>query len=143
MAAPRSDLAAMVATLTSRLVAAERPILDANGLSMWGYIVLSRLRRGEAPTQHVLAADIGYDKTRLIGVLDDLEGRGLITRLPDPGDRRARVVALTPAGRERHRTTQQAIHAMEDGLLAHLGSDDRHALRGLLERALDAPSPAD
>ena len=33
-----------------------------------------------------------------------------------------------------------AIHAMEDRLLAHLGSDDRHALRGLLERALDAPA---
>ena len=53
MTSPRSDLAAMVANLTSRLIAAERPILDANGLSMWGYIVLSRLRRGEAPTRHV------------------------------------------------------------------------------------------
>ena len=87
MTAGRSDLAAALATLTSRLIAAERPILDAHDLSMWGYIVLSRLRRGEAPTQHVLAADIGYDKTRLIAVLDDLEHRGLVTRTPDPADR--------------------------------------------------------
>ena len=33
-------------------------------------------------------------------------------------------------------STQHAIHAMEDRLLAHLDSDDRQALRGLLERAL-------
>jgi DNA-binding MarR family transcriptional regulator len=139
MTAERPDLAAALATLTSRLIAAERPILDAHDLSMWGYIVLSRLRDGEAPTQHVLAADIGYDKTRLIAVLDDLEHRGLVTRTPDPADRRARVVSLTAAGEERQATTQRAIHAMEDRLLAHLSGDDRHALRHLLDRALTVP----
>ena len=139
MTVGRSDLAAALATLTSRLIAAERPILDAHDLSMWGYIVLSRLRRGEAPTQHVLAADIGYDKTRLIAVLDDLEHRGLVTRTPDPADRRARVVSLTAAGGERQATAQRAIHAMEERLLAHLSNDDRDVLRHLLDRALTVP----
>jgi hypothetical protein len=42
---------------------------------MWGHIVLSRLRHGEAPTQHVLAADIGDDNTRLIAVLATAQSR--------------------------------------------------------------------
>ena len=140
VAAAQPDLAAMVATLTDRLIAAERPILDDHGLSMWGYIVLSQLRRGRTPTQHVLAADIGYDKTRLIAVLDDLAELGLITRVPDPADRRARVVSLTPAGRERQATTQRAIHAMEDRLLAHLDDDDRHVLRPARTGAWPGPA---
>src|SRR5258705_10745152 len=97
----REDLGALFTRITRRLIDAERPLLAAHGLSMWGYIALSHLTRGPAPTQYALADAIRYDKTRLIGVLDELERDGLITRAPDPADRRARIVHITPAGRER------------------------------------------
>jgi DNA-binding MarR family transcriptional regulator len=91
---------------TARLVAAERPLLAAHGLSMWGYIALSELARSPAGMQADLAKAIGYDNTRLIGLLDELERDKLITRAPDPTDRRARRVSLTPRGRELHRRAQ-------------------------------------
>src|ERR1700710_116163 len=116
----REDLGAMFARITRRLIDAERPLLDAHDLTMWGYVALPHLPRGPAETQLALAAAIGHDKTRLIGVLDALEADGLITREPDPADRRARLVRITPHGRERHVATVADIRAMEDRLLAEL-----------------------
>jgi DNA-binding MarR family transcriptional regulator len=99
---------------------------------MWGYIALSRLARGPAETQLALATAIGHDKTRLIGVLGGLEADGLITREPDPNDRRARLVRITPRGAERHAAAVTDIRAMEDKLLAGLTADQRDTLLAVL-----------
>src|SRR3954447_14100641 len=98
----REDLGALFTRVSRRLIAAERPLLAAHGLSMWGYVVLNHLAGGPAPTQLALAAAIGHDKTRLIGLLDELERAGLLTRAPHPADRRARTVHLTERGRLTH-----------------------------------------
>lgn len=128
------DLGALLARATRRLVAEERPLLAKRGLTMWAYIALSQLADGPAASQLELAEAIGYDKTRLIALLDELEGEGLVTREPDPSDRRARVIALTAAGRKRHAAARRAIAAMEDRVLDGLGEIDRRRLRGALAR---------
>jgi DNA-binding MarR family transcriptional regulator len=130
----REDLGALSARITRRLVEAERPLLAAHGLSMWAYIVLSHLAREPAGTQLALAEAIRYDKTRLIGLLDELERDGLITRKPDPTDRRARTVKLTRAGRARHAAAQADVRTMEDEFLGDLSATDRDALHRLLTR---------
>jgi DNA-binding MarR family transcriptional regulator len=104
-------------SITRRIIEAERPLLTAHGLSMWGYIALSRLSDGPAYTQLALARAMDHDRTRLIALLDELEGDGLLTRQPDPADRRARIVRLTPKGRAWLRTARSDIHAMEDDLV--------------------------
>ena len=124
----------MFARITRRLIEAERPLLDAHGLTMWGYTALTHLARGPAETQLALAAAIGHDKTRLISVLDALERDGLITREPDPGDRRARLVRITALGLERHRAAVADIRAMEDELLAGLSAGERQTLLAALAR---------
>jgi DNA-binding MarR family transcriptional regulator len=126
------DLGAMFARVTRRLIEAERPLLSKRGLTMWGYIALTRLTRGEAETQLALATAIGHDKTRLIGVLDELEAEGLVTRTPDPDDRRARVVRITPKGRRRHAAAVKDIRAMEETLLADVA--DREQFLAALSR---------
>lgn len=128
----REDLGGQFARITRRLIAAEQPLLDARGLTMWGYVVLSALRTGPARTQLELAQAIGYDKTRLIALLDRLAEEGLVRRAPGPGDRRARTVELTGKGRRRVEATRRAIHAMEDELLADLGAARRRALEQAL-----------
>ena len=128
------DLAALSARITRRLIDAERPLLDAHGLSMWGYIVLSHLAHEPAGTQLALAEAIRYDKTRLIGLLDELERQDLVTREPAPADRRARIVSLTPAGKRRQAAAQADIRAMEDEFLGPLSAADRDRLRRLLTR---------
>jgi DNA-binding MarR family transcriptional regulator len=132
--ADEQDLGALFARATQRLIDAERPLLDALGLSMWGYVVLSHLAHAPAETQLALAQAIRYDKTRLIGLLDTLEAGGLVTRTPDPADRRARIVSLTAAGAERHQAARSAIHAMEDELLAGVSAAERTRLRRTLTR---------
>ena len=122
----------MFARITRRLIEAERPLLDKRGLTMWGYIALTALSRGEAPTQLGLAQQIGHDKTRLIGLLDALERDGLITRAPDPADRRARVVRITAKGRRRHAAAVKDIRAMEEELLADV--PEREQLLAALSR---------
>ncbi len=106
---------------------------------MWQYIVLSQLARGPAPTQLTLAEAIGYDKTRLISLLDELEQRALILRAPDPHDRRARTITLTQAGARLHATTQRDIHAIEDELLHALDITERQALQAALTRLDQQP----
>jgi DNA-binding MarR family transcriptional regulator len=128
------DLAALLATLARRLIDAERPILAEHDLSMWAYIALSHLATAPAGTQLALAQAIGYDKTRLIALLDGLEADGLITRTPDPADRRARIITLSPAGHDRQAAAQRAIRAMEDALLAGLPATERTRLRRTLAR---------
>ena len=135
----RDDLGALFARITRRLVDAERPLLAAHELSMWSYIALSHLARSPTGTQLELARAIGHDKTRLITLLDELQTAGLITREPDPADRRARIVQLTTAGRERHAAARADIRAMEEQLLADLDAAERENLLAVLPRLATRP----
>ena len=130
----RADLGELFSRITRRLVAAERPLLEARGLTMWQYIALTCLARGDASTQLHLAAAMRYDKTRLIGLLDDLERDGLVQRAPDPADRRARIVRITPKGRRRYSSAAAAIRAMEDDVLQALAAPERAALLSALPK---------
>lgn len=130
----REDLGALLARAARRVVDGERPLLHARGLSMWGYIALSHLAGGPAHTQLALAQAMGYDKTRLIALLDELEGERLVTRRPDPADRRARVVGLTPEGRARHAAARADVRAMEAELLDHVPTADRRTFLAVLSR---------
>jgi DNA-binding MarR family transcriptional regulator len=134
----RDDLGAMFARVTRRLIAAERPLLDRHGLEMWEYVALGRLAGGPVRSQLALAAAMGYDKTRLIALLDRLQEAGLVVREPDPADRRARIIRLTEEGERRLAAARADIRAMEEELLAGLPADERRALLAALPR-LAAP----
>jgi DNA-binding MarR family transcriptional regulator len=122
----------MLVPLGRRLLAMEAPILERHGVSMWGYAVLSRLGEEPPRTQAAFAESIGADKTRIIGVLDELQDRGLIDRRPDPADRRARLLSITPAGHRMQARVQREIQRNEERLLARLSRGDREAfLRAL------------
>jgi DNA-binding MarR family transcriptional regulator len=129
----------MVAPLSRSLLDMEAPVLQAHGVSMWAYIVLSRLGSEPVRGQSVLAESIGADKTRIIDVLDDLQDRGLIRREPDPADRRARLLALTPKGRRLRDQVRRAIRREEQRVLTALPEAERTVfLRALQRLAADA-----
>jgi len=130
----REELGSLFGRIIRRLIAAERPLLDGHGLSMWGYGVLSHLAKQSASNQLALATAIGYDKSRLIPLLDELEQDGLVVREQDPADRRNRRVRLTPAGKARLAAARADIQAMEDDLLGALSPADRRALLRSLTR---------
>lgn len=128
----RRDLAAMFAPLTRALIAREEPVLRAHDVSMWGYIVLTALVEHPVRTQAALARAINADKSRIIGVLDELQERGLIRRQPDEADRRVHLLSLTPAGDRLRRQVETGIRRQEEQVLAMLAPADREAfLRSL------------
>ena len=136
--ADRRDLAAMFAPLTRALIAREEPVLQAHDITMWGYLVLTALVEQPVRTQAALAQAINADKSRIIGVLDDLQQRALIRRQPDTADRRVHLLSLTPAGDKLRRSVEAAIRDSEEDVLAGLPSADREtflrSLKALYER---------
>ena len=134
----RRDLAAMFAPLTRVLIAREEPVLHAHDISMWGYIVLTALVEQPVRTQAALAQAINADKSRIIGVLDELQERGLIRRQPDETDRRVHLLSLTPAGDRLRRSVEAGIRQREEEVLAVLAPGERDAfvksLKALYER---------
>ena len=81
-------------TLTTELTAA----MEGLGVSPRAQHVLDTALDGEH-TQIELARLVGLDKTTMVVTLDELEAKGLAERRPSPTDRRARVIAVTDAGR--------------------------------------------
>jgi DNA-binding MarR family transcriptional regulator len=139
MSSNRADLAAMMYPLSRALIAAELPILRAHEISMWGYAVLNALVDEPIRTQSALAQAIGADKTRIIGVLDELQDRALIERTPDPDDRRAHQLALTDAGRDVRDAVQADIQRGEERLLTRLGAAERRAFLRALALLAELP----
>ncbi|WP_370063597.1 MarR family winged helix-turn-helix transcriptional regulator [Mycobacterium sp. MAA66] len=130
----RSDLAAMLAPLLRELIAAEAPVLDAHGVTMWGYIVLLALDHTPMRSQVALAEAIGADKTRIIRTLDELQDNGYIERTPDPEDRRVRLLAITKAGRKLKDAVQDDIQRGEERWLGDLTAEERGVFLRVLAR---------
>src|SRR5258708_12371530 len=95
----------MLAPLIREMIAAELPVLEAHGLSMWGYSVLIALDRSAIRTQAALAEAIGADKTRIIAILDELQQNGLIERGADPHDRRPHPYPITTKSHRSNKPT--------------------------------------
>ena len=93
--------------LATRMTAALAEI----GLTPRAYCVLSHAMAGEY-TQIELAKLSDLDKTTMLNTLDDLESLGYAERRASPHDRRARIVAVTPAGAE----MVAAGHLIADGV---------------------------
>lgn len=123
----------MLAPLIREMVAAELPVLEAHGVSMWGYSVLVALDRSAIRTQAALAAAIGADKTRIIAILDELQQNGLIERMADPEDRRARLLAITDEGRRLKDAVQTEIQRGEERWLGKLSATDRAVFLRVLQ----------
>ncbi|WP_237565488.1 MarR family winged helix-turn-helix transcriptional regulator [Ornithinimicrobium cavernae] len=71
-------------------------------------------------------------------VVDALEELGLVTRTPDPADRRAVLVTLTDRGREASHEIRAARRAQSETLLDELSAQDRAQLRASLLTLLEA-----
>ena len=69
------------------------------GMTRAQWAVLVRLDRAEGLNQSELADMLDLQPITLTRLLDKLADSGLIERRPDPGDRRAKRLFLTPAAR--------------------------------------------
>jgi DNA-binding MarR family transcriptional regulator len=96
--------------------------------------VLLLLEGREPESQQQAAGRLGVDRTTMVGLLDALEGKGLVARQPDPADRRRNVVVVTASGRKALKKAKAASDEAERELLAGLSATESRQLRDLLAR---------
>lgn len=121
-----------------RIAAARWPqVYGELGIGKPALLVLVALVREPAPLRQArLSERSGIDRATLVALLNELEGKGLAARAPDPADRRAHAVSITDAGRA------LLVRALElertDDFFAALTADERRTLAALLTRLLAA-----
>jgi MarR family transcriptional regulator, organic hydroperoxide resistance regulator len=84
-----------------------------------------------------IAEALQCDNSNVTGIVDSLEGKGLVRRRPSEGDRRVKLIELTAEGRRVHARLARAF-AKPPAWLEALPEDDRRALRDVLRRASEA-----
>jgi DNA-binding MarR family transcriptional regulator len=109
------------------------------------HAVYSAVFELESATPTALAARLGMRLTTLLDQLRQMEERGHARRMPNPHDRRARLVTLTAAGLEAHRAASQAFETAYATFLVELGGEVRprqvlRSMREAAERAATTPS---
>jgi DNA-binding MarR family transcriptional regulator len=107
-------------------------VLGEIGISPREFCVLSHALKGDL-TQIELAELSALDKTTMVVTLDRLAEAGLAERRLSSTDRRARIVAVTDAGRQAVDRAQSVVSGMYANLLAALPRQDRELfLRSLI-----------
>ncbi len=130
-----------VSRLARHLDLARAHAFAEHGLETWEFDVLTALRRSGQPYElspgQLLTLTLVASGT-MTGRIDRLEARGLVTRRPDPDDRRGVLVTLTPEGRTRVDAALADLLTQERAILSALGPEDRQRLADLL-RTVTAP----
>ena len=140
-----SELVSSALFLLKKLgMAAKEQSMDAYeeaGLHPYHHAILALLDEDSRETQGAIAEALGYDKGQLVGLLDELEGDGLVERRRDTVDRRRQTVTITTAGRKTLESLRALSLEIEADFLAPLSAAERKELHGLLLRIASARLP--
>jgi DNA-binding MarR family transcriptional regulator len=88
-----------------------------------------------------LANFAGMTKQSIGEIVDDLADRGYVERIPDPADRRAKLIRLTEKGEQAQATGLELFANLEQRLADRHGADRLEQLRPLLEEIVTTPPP--
>jgi DNA-binding MarR family transcriptional regulator len=130
----RTSAAFLLKRMGFRLKERTMQAYEGTGLSPYDHGVLALLDEEPVETQAMIADALGYDRSHLVGVLDDLEARELIARRRDPADRRRHLVTLTPAGRDAVARLRTVSKQVDDEFFEPLSAQERKELFALLSR---------
>lgn len=128
------DAGFLLARTSGLMVRVTNAHLAEHGLRVRHYSVLSYVCDRNGATQRQIAAYLGLDPSPVVALVDTLEAGGLVERLPHPGDRRARLVAPTPQGREMRDQAKKEVTAARQHFLKRLSPEERDLLLDMLQR---------
>lgn len=107
---------------------------SSDGLSARAYSALAVAVETPGITQSALARKLGIERSGLVAMVDELERRGLLNRVPVPGDRRVQALEPTAAGITQFRNMSAQIRAHEDKMLSPLSAEEQAQLMDFLVR---------
>ena len=116
--------------------------LSTVGLSIPRLAALQRLvdAGGSLPLGQ-LADRLACVKSNVTQLVDRLEAEGLVTRSPDPEDKRSRLAIITDAGRRIHQDGAKIQRQVEEELFATLTVDDAARLQEIVAKLKSASRP--
>ncbi|MBO9506536.1 MarR family transcriptional regulator [Thalassospira sp. A3_1] len=111
--------------------------LQSHGLSQTMVMPLIVLNRAAGPVRQGLIADeIGVEGPSLVRVIDALERDGLISRVCDLSDRRAKMVALTAAGKDKAAEIEVILADIRNELTADIDPENLATTLDVMQQLL-------
>lgn len=111
-----------------------RAALGKDGLGPRVFSALSLVVQFSHITQSRLARKLGIERSGLVAIIDELEGRGFLARTTVPGDRRVQALVPTKQGITAYRDAQARVKEHDDLLLENLTAAEKQTLIGLLQK---------
>jgi DNA-binding MarR family transcriptional regulator len=96
--------------------------------------ILGVINESDALSQQALGEKLGVFPSRLVGLLDELEARGLVERRDIPTDRRSYALHLTKTGRNALHQIGRIGREHQQALCAALDASEQGQLAGFLTR---------
>jgi DNA-binding MarR family transcriptional regulator len=104
--------------------------------------ILLSIAGAGAASQQQIAERLGIDRTTMVARIDALEAKGIVSRQPDPDDRRRNVVTLTKPGQRTVAAATAASEKAERDFLSDLSAAEVTQLRHLLVQIVHRPTDA-
>ena len=111
-----------------------RQVLTDDDISPRMFSVLSMSVESAGITQSEVARQLGIERSGLVSIIDDMERRGLLNRMPVEGDRRAQALHPTEEGRAVYERALTAVFGHEERIFSVLSPEERAKLLELLMR---------
>ena len=99
--------------------------------------MLVRLARTDGISMGEMARAIGCDPSYITALVDDLAAHDLVTREPDPLDRRVKIIVLTATGRALGEEIQSVL-SVPPASFSALSRPELRQLRDLLDKVVAA-----
>lgn len=122
----------------SQSVFAEKTQAAGIDLTPVQYAALKTIIRNPGIDQATLAGAIAYDRATIGGVVDRLERKALVQRVPKAQDRRARALTATDTGRQLSQRAEPVVAEIQSVMLEGLDGQERSQLIALLDKATQA-----
>ena len=104
------------------------------GLRPVDFSVLSLIAHNPGITSRQLCTSLGILPPNLVGLVNSLQKRELITRLPHPHDGRAMGLHLTPGGQKLMREAERTAAQLEGEVGSRLSATELKTLLKLLKK---------
>jgi len=108
------------------------------GIEPRQFAMLRYVAAAEGRSQQALGTALAIPASRMVALVDELEGRSLLERRPNPADRRSHALFLTDKGRSMLADAVAVATAHEAMVCSGLTGDERAELLALLHKVGEA-----
>lgn len=110
--------------------------LRQHGLARAQWQALAHVHEAGTLSQRLLQERMAIESATLTVIVELLASKGWLERLPDPTDKRVRLLRFTPDGHERWHTVPDPVAIVQSRMLAGFSDADAERTRKLLTRMI-------